>query len=152
RPNPADGRGGSRNPRRARPRAAVLRRIESCAAASHHHQMNVLATRRRVFQGMAAAIAMQWPGVASPAPTSTLEGLLRRRGMIRRFRAEAVGDGAIDRLISAATRAPSAGHTEPWAFVVVRDDHTRARLGRAAYGQMFVADAPVVVVACADAS
>lgn len=72
--------------------------------------------------------------------------------MIRRFRSDPVSDATVNRLIATATRAPSAGHTEPWAFVAVRDARTRSELGRAAFGQMFVAESPLVVVACADLS
>jgi nitroreductase len=70
--------------------------------------------------------------------------------MVRRFAAGDVDDTTIDTLIAAAIRAPSAGNTQPWAFVVVRDRERRAQLGHAAFGQMFVATAPVVIAACAD--
>lgn len=72
--------------------------------------------------------------------------------MVRRFKSDPVSDATVRRLIDAATRAPSAGHTEPWAFVVVRDAKRRARLGRAAFGQTWLARAPVAIVACADLS
>jgi nitroreductase len=49
-------------------------------------------------------------------------------------------------------RAPSAGNTQPWAFVVVRDAARRRKLGRAAIGQMWLSDAPLVLVPCADPS
>jgi nitroreductase len=46
--------------------------------------------------------------------------------------------------------APSAKNRQEWRFVVVRDEQTRRSLSKAAYGQDFVGDAPVVVVACAE--
>ena len=72
--------------------------------------------------------------------------------MIRKFKPEPVSDATVRRLIDAATRAPSAGHTEPWSFVVVRDESVRRQLARAALSQMFVAEAPVVIVPCAERS
>jgi nitroreductase len=88
---------------------------------------------------------------AEPPPRSCdLEVLLGRRRMVRRYTDADVPDATIRRLIATAVRAPSAGHTQPWAFVVVRDADLRRALGRAAYGQMFVASAPVVVVPCMD--
>jgi nitroreductase len=72
--------------------------------------------------------------------------------MVRRFRPDPVGEQVVSRLLDAATRAPSAGHTEPWAFVVVRDEATRAALGRAALGQLWLSAAPVSIVTCADLS
>jgi nitroreductase len=70
--------------------------------------------------------------------------------MVRRFTADPVPEPLVRTLLAAAVRAPSAGNTQPWGFVVVREPERRTRLARAAFGQMFVADAPVVVVSCAE--
>jgi len=99
----------------------------------------------------AGTLALLRPASAKAAERC-LDALIRRRHMIRRFRPDPVSDATVRRLIEAATRAPSAGHTEPWTFIVVRDAETRRRLGRAALGQMFAAEAPVAIIACADAS
>jgi nitroreductase len=56
----------------------------------------------------------------------------------------------VKRILRAAIRAPSAGNCQPWHFVVVRGERTKNRLAEAAYGQWFIADAPVVIVVCAD--
>ncbi|MCJ9705685.1 MULTISPECIES: 5,6-dimethylbenzimidazole synthase [unclassified Bradyrhizobium] len=40
---------------------------------------------------------------------------------VRRFRAEALPDGAIDRLIETACLSPSVGLSQPWRFVIVDD-------------------------------
>lgn len=87
-----------------------------------------------------------------------------------------VSDGALEQILTAATRAPSAENAQPWAFVVVRDAETRACIGdltRSAWeggGRQFsedrlapamlaevdrgatggVARAPVLVVVCGD--
>jgi len=81
-----------------------------------------------------------------------LDTLLDRRRMVRRFTPDPVDDAVVQRLLATGTRAPSAGNTQPWAFVVVREAERRAALARAALGQMFVAEAPVVIVPCADPS
>lgn len=57
----------------------------------------------------------------------------------------------VERLLTAAIRAPSAGNRQPWHFYVVRNLATRRALAAAAYGQTFVAQAPLVIVVCADA-
>jgi nitroreductase len=57
----------------------------------------------------------------------------------------------VERLLRAAIRSPSAGNRQPWHFYVVRDASVRQSLAAAAYDQAFVAQAPVVVVVCADA-
>ena len=48
---------------------------------------------------------------------------------LRRFTADPVPEALIERLLEAGTRAGSAGNAQPWAFVVVRDEGQRGRLG-----------------------
>lgn len=57
----------------------------------------------------------------------------------------------VERLLEAAICAPSAGNRQPWHFYVVRKEATRQELAAAAYGQTFIAQAPLVIVVCADA-
>jgi nitroreductase len=57
---------------------------------------------------------------------------------------------AVERLLSAAICAPSAGNRQPWHFYVVRDPSVRRELAAAAYGQDFISQAPVAIVVCAD--
>ena len=73
------------------------------------------------------------------------------RRSVRSFLSDApVPQPLLERLLLAATWAPSAGNAQSWRFTAVRDPATRRRLASAALGQLFVAQAPVVVVACAD--
>lgn len=109
--------------------------------------MGMVLSRRNIL-AVAAALAAR-PRRAAAAERA-LDRLLARRRMVRRFTAAPVTDAVVDRLISTATRAPSAGDTQPWAFVVLREPAAREALARAAHGQSFVAAAPVVIVACAD--
>jgi nitroreductase len=110
--------------------------------------MSTFLTRRSILAALGVAVAVR--PRAALARDRPLERLLGRRRMVRRFTADPVSDAVVTRLLAAAIRAPSAGHTQPWSFVIVRDEKMRAALARAAYGQMFVADAPVVIVPCAD--
>jgi len=74
-----------------------------------------------------------------------------KRRSIRRFeRDRDVPREAVERLLEAAISAPSAGNMQPWHFFVVREGETKLGLARAAWGQHFVAEAPVVIVVCAD--
>jgi nitroreductase len=107
-------------------------------------------SRRSLFAG--CGLALLSSRRATAADPRCLEALLRRRHMIRRFRPDPVSEAVVERLLDAARRAPSAGHTEPWAFVVVRDAEMRRRLAEAALKQMFVAEAPLALVPCADRS
>lgn len=112
--------------------------------------MNGRMTRRKAL----AALGFGPLALCAPARADhrALDAILDRRRMVRRFRGDPVSEAVVTRLLDTATRAPSAGNTQPWAFVVVRDEAMRRKLGRAALGQMWLAQAPVVVVPCADPS
>ena len=46
----------------------------------------------------------------------------------REFSDEPVPDEDVERILTAATHAPSAENTQPWVFIVVRDDAVRSSL------------------------
>jgi nitroreductase len=84
-----------------------------------------------------------------PLNLPTKDAIEKRRS-IRKFKRKPVPDEQIMALIEAARLAPSASNTQPWRFKIVSDDDTKAKLAEAAYHQSFVAQAPVVLVCCAD--
>ena len=75
---------------------------------------------------------------------------IKNRRSIRAYKRQDLPAGTIERLLEAATWAPSAGNVQPWFFVVAAQPETRRNLSLAAYGQRDVEEAPVVVVVCAD--
>jgi len=77
------------------------------------------------------------------------DDLFRARFSCRRFQVTPVARETVERLLEAARWAPNAGGLEPWRFVVATDAAVRRQLAGAAYGQAFVAEAPLVVVVCA---
>ncbi len=76
--------------------------------------------------------------------------LLFRRVSIRKFQSRDVDDETLNLILEAANAAPSAGNLQARDFIVVRNAKTKERLARAALKQMFIAEAPVVVVVCAN--
>lgn len=80
---------------------------------------------------------------------TTKEAIEERRS-IRRFKAEPIPDEHITELLAAARLAPSGSNALPWRFKIVKDEETKSRLAHAAYDQLFIAKAPVVIVCCAD--
>ena len=56
--------------------------------------------------------------------------LLDTRRMTRRFKPDALPAGALERILQAATRAPSPHNRQPWRFAIVAGP-ARARLARA---------------------
>ena len=78
-----------------------------------------------------------------------LEEAIKGRRSIRAFKPQAIPEETVERLIDAARHAPSAGNTQPWEFVIAREQDTKKKLAQAAH-QAFVEEAPVVIVVCAD--
>jgi nitroreductase len=102
--------------------------------------------------------------------------VVARQRAYRAFADDDVDDALIERLLAAATYAPSAENRQPWEFVVIRDAAVRSRIGELSrraweqHGRAFsetrlspamladvdrgatggVADAPVNIVVCAD--
>lgn len=77
--------------------------------------------------------------------------VLRRRRMVRRFAPGPVDEAVLGRLLRAAQRGPSAGHTQPVELVVVRDRGLRRELARASWSRGARPDAgEVTVVFCGD--
>ncbi len=75
---------------------------------------------------------------------------IKTRKSVRRFRNLPVEEETVTKLLEAARLAPSANNSQEWRFVVVRDPETRKALADAASRQDFVAEAPVVIVCCAE--
>jgi nitroreductase len=74
---------------------------------------------------------------------------IRRRRSIRSYAGREVEDEKLNAVLEAGRLAPSANNRQEWKFVVVKDKALRGKLSDAAKGQRFVAEAPVVIVACA---
>ena len=53
--------------------------------------------------------------------------VVRRRRMVRAYRDEPLPEGTADRLVRAALRAPSAGFSQGWGFLVLDERDDRAR-------------------------
>lgn len=77
---------------------------------------------------------------------------IRGRRSIRAFKSQDLDSETIQKLIDVARWAPSAGNLEPWEFIVVRKPDTKRKLAKAALGQDFIEEAPVVIVVCANES
>jgi nitroreductase len=80
---------------------------------------------------------------------TTKEAIEQRRS-IRKFKPDVVADDVLRELLYAARLAPSGSNAQPWRFKIIKDRETREKLVEAAYDQSFIAEAPVVIVCCAD--
>jgi len=80
----------------------------------------------------------------------TFEAIETRRS-VRQFKTDHdISDEDIEKILHAAIMAPSAGNSQCWHFIVVRDAFLKERLAKEAGQQLFIEQAPIVIVVCAD--
>ena len=77
---------------------------------------------------------------------------VKERRSIREFQNRDVPEDIVNKLIEALIWAPSAGNLQSRKFYFVKDSSLKRRLAVAALNQRFIAEAPLVVVGCADTS
>ncbi len=73
---------------------------------------------------------------------------IKERTSVRAYSPDEVEDSKIARILDAARLAPSGKNGQPWTFILVRNGETRKRLVPACKNQSFIAEAPLVIVAC----
>ena len=82
----------------------------------------------------------------------TVHEAIGARRSVRAYQDKPIEEDKLRRVLEAGRLAPSARNMQEWKFVVVRDRRLRGRLVSACKGQAFVAEAPVVIAACATKS
>lgn len=77
---------------------------------------------------------------------------INNRRSTRSFLDKPVEEEKLNKVLEAATKAPSAGNTQSWEFVVVKDQEPKKKvlLAKNALGQHFIAEAPVIIIVCAN--
>ena len=73
---------------------------------------------------------------------------ISQRCSVRAYKATDIEEDKLNKVLEAARLSPSASNRQEWKFVVVKNKETRKKLAKAAFGQSFIAEAPVVIVAC----
>lgn len=72
------------------------------------------------------------------------------RRSIRRYSSRPVEEEKVLKCIDAARWAPSAVNSQPWEFIIVRDEATRRRLAEIHRWGRHMAESPVVIIVLAD--
>lgn len=75
---------------------------------------------------------------------------IKERRSIRNYLNNEVPDDMVEKLLEAATWAPSEGNLQSWRFYVVKHQDMKKKLARAALNQNFIAEAPLVIAVCVD--
>lgn len=74
--------------------------------------------------------------------------VIRTRRSIRSYKPDPIPNDVLMRILEAARIAPSGSNRQPWKFILVKNEELKKKLAAACHNQMFIAEAPVVVVAC----
>jgi len=74
--------------------------------------------------------------------------VVRTRRSVRSYSSAPVSDEVLSRVLEAARIAPSGSNRQPWKFILVRDENLKKELVSLSGGQSFIAQAPLVIVAC----
>jgi len=75
---------------------------------------------------------------------------IQERFSTRNFANKQIPEDVLKEIFEAGRLAPSWINTQPWHFIVVRDERNKALLAQLAHGQKHVENAPVVAVCCGD--
>jgi nitroreductase len=75
---------------------------------------------------------------------------IKTRKSVRAYMDRPVEEAKVNQILEAGRLAPSASNRQEWRFVIVRELERRKNLAQIAGRQDFIAEAPVVIVACAD--
>jgi nitroreductase len=80
----------------------------------------------------------------------TVLQVIKERRSIRRFHGTPIPREVIDQLIEALLWAPSAGNLQSRLFYFIFNKEVKEKLVGPAWGQSFIAEAPLAIVCCAD--
>ena len=75
--------------------------------------------------------------------------VIKTRRSVRSYKSDPIPEDVLERVLDAARIAPSGSNRQPWKFIVVKDEETKKKLVPACRNQSWIADAPVIIVACA---
>lgn len=73
---------------------------------------------------------------------------IKKRRSIRAYKDKPIEDKKLNEIMEAGRLSPSASNRQDWKFIVVKHKETIKKLAEAASNQDFIAEAPVVIVAC----
>ena len=74
---------------------------------------------------------------------------IETRRSVRKYRPDPIPEETLHQVTEALRLAPSACNNQPWRFIIVNDQSLRAKVAQASRGQLFMAEAPVIIVGCA---
>lgn len=80
---------------------------------------------------------------------NVFEAIATRRS-IRKFTAQDIPMEILGVVLDAGRYAPSAGNVQNWRFVIIKNKENKQKIAEAAMQQMWIAQAPVIILVCAE--
>lgn len=74
----------------------------------------------------------------------TIDAIMQRRS-IRKYKKGSIPEEDLKKILECGRQAPSAANRQPWRFIVVRDSDLKQKVAQACSGQMWLADADVIL-------
>jgi nitroreductase len=75
---------------------------------------------------------------------------IRKRKSVRKYLNKKVEEDKLFAVLEAGRLAPSASNRQEWRFIIVRDQVSKKKLAEAANNQSLIAEASIVIAACAE--
>ncbi len=73
---------------------------------------------------------------------------IKARQETKKFKRDLIPEEKLKAVMNAMRLASSAKNLQPWKFIIVRDEDLKRKLVGACGNQKFIAEAPIVVIAC----
>ncbi|MBT3865885.1 nitroreductase family protein [Candidatus Woesearchaeota archaeon] len=77
-----------------------------------------------------------------------LDKIIHERRTCRDFKKKDLSTGTIAEALDISRFAPSSGNVQNWYFVIVRDNEKKEALADECHGQVWMVDAPALIVIC----
>ncbi|MBS7658822.1 MAG: nitroreductase family protein [Candidatus Bathyarchaeia archaeon] len=69
--------------------------------------------------------------------------LIKSRRSVRKYQDKPISDEILRKLLEAAHWAPSAHNSQPWEFIIIKDEEIKRRIAEASFWGKFLSKAPV---------
>ena len=74
--------------------------------------------------------------------------VVRTRRSIRSYKPDPIPEEVLERVLEATRIAPSGSNRQPWRFIIIKNEELKKEMVVACHNQSFIAEAPIIIVAC----
>ena len=74
--------------------------------------------------------------------------VIKKRKSVRKYKSDPIPEEVVNKILEAGRIAPSAKNIQPWRFIVVKNPDIKKKVAEACRGQLWIADADLILVGC----